>query len=58
MPLYADAYKEEIALSKLMKSDILVRPQTIKELKETKEYNKWILSLPAYIPYLFENPIQ
>jgi len=58
MPLYADAYKEEIALSKLMKSDILVRPQTIKELKETKEYNKWIYSLPAYIPYLFENPIQ
>jgi len=42
MPLYADAYKEEIALSKLMKSDILVRPQTIKELKDTKEYNKWI----------------
>jgi len=29
MPLYADVYKEEIALSKLMKSDILVRPKTI-----------------------------
>jgi len=35
---YASQYKEEIALAKIMKSDIKIRPKNILKLKETKEY--------------------
>jgi hypothetical protein len=58
MITHADTYKEEIALSEVMKSDIKIRPKSILKLKETTEYINWIASIPPFIPYYFENATQ
>ena len=53
MEVFKDKYKEEIALSQIMKADIAKRPKNFHELKKTSEYQKWIQSIPEYIPLLF-----